>query len=66
MRTTTEDRRLITAAEKIAEALNEAEREGFHITLDEGGDRSVTIWSEDRENWSEAAPSAAGWVVHIA
>jgi beta-glucanase (GH16 family) len=60
---TTESQRLRTAAQKIADALNQAEGQGFRIVVDEDGDGGVTVWSADGEDFAEAmrVTGGPGW-----
>jgi len=60
------DPRLMAATQKIVAALNDAETQGFIIILDEDGDHAVTVWSADREDFSEAVPTNDGWVARSA
>jgi type IV secretory pathway VirD2 relaxase len=55
-----DEQKLFDAADKITVALNEADLQGFHVIVDEDGDGGVTVWSEDREDFAEAARCRTG------
>ena len=53
---------LRASAQKIEDALAEAESWGFHVVVDEDGDGGVTVWSGDRVIFAEAIrDKSGGW-----